>query len=200
MRVLLIADEEDLYLWEHYTPGCLGKIDLILSAGDLKSPYLSFLVTMLNCPLLYVHGNHDGAYDRFPPEGCECVDDRVVTVKGYRIAGLGGCRWYNNGPYQYPERQMAARIRRLRRPLRRAGGMDILLTHAPAEGYGDMPDPVHQGFRGFLDLLDKYQPAFMFHGHVHLRYAPSMKREFQRGGTVIRNIGGYSVMELPDRS
>ena len=137
MKLLLIADEEDAYLWDHYRPGRLSDVDLILSAGDLKSDYLSFLVTMANKPLLYVHGNHDTAYDKFPPEGCECVDDRLVTVGGLRILGLGGSQRYKEGPYQYSERQMAFRIRRLERKIRKAGGVDIVLTHAVPACHSD---------------------------------------------------------------
>ena len=55
MKILVVADEESAYLWDHYRPGRLAGIDLILSAGDLKPEYLSFLVTMANRPLLYVH-------------------------------------------------------------------------------------------------------------------------------------------------
>lgn len=137
MKILLVSDEEDKYLWEYYRPGHLKGYDLILSAGDLKAEYLSFLVTMANRPLLYVHGNHDSSYDSNPPEGCECVDDRLVTVNGLRILGLGGCQRYNGGSYQYTERQMERRIRRLRFKLMCAGGIDIVLTHAPVRGYGD---------------------------------------------------------------
>ena len=71
MKILAVADNEDPYLWDHYRPGRLAGIDVILSAGDLKPEYLSFLVTMANRPLYYVHGNHDGIYQRRAPEGCE---------------------------------------------------------------------------------------------------------------------------------
>ena len=90
MKLLLLSDKESEYLWDYYRPGRLDGIDLILSCGDLNSKYLSFLVTMSGKPLLYVHGNHDKTYDRNPPEGCDCVEDRLVTVKGLRILGLGG--------------------------------------------------------------------------------------------------------------
>ena len=43
-----------------------GEYDLILSCGDLSARYLSFLVTMARCPLLYVHGNHDANAIRHP--------------------------------------------------------------------------------------------------------------------------------------
>ena len=113
MKLLLVVDEEDKYLWDYYRPGRLAGYDLILSAGDLKAEYLSFLVTMANRPLLYVPGNHDGRYEQKPPEGCDCIDGKLVTVKGLRILGLGGCLQYHPGPYQYTEREMRLRIRRL---------------------------------------------------------------------------------------
>ena len=69
MRILTVSDEECPALWDHYAPGRLDGYDLILSAGDLKADYLSFLVTMAHAPLLYVHGNHDEGYSRRPPEG-----------------------------------------------------------------------------------------------------------------------------------
>ena len=71
MKILVVADEESTYLWDHYRPGMLKDYSMILSAGDLKASYLSFLVTMANRPLLYVHGNHDASYAYRPPEGCE---------------------------------------------------------------------------------------------------------------------------------
>ena len=128
MKLLLISDRESEYLWDYYQPGRLDGIDLILSCGDLSSKYLSFLVTMGGMPLLYVHGNHDKTYDQHPPEGCDCVEDRLVRVKGLRILGLGGSIAYSGGPHQYTEEQMARRIRRLRFQLWRAGGVDIVMT------------------------------------------------------------------------
>ena len=95
MKILLVSDEECLYLWDYYRPGRLDGIDLIISCGDLNAEYLSFLVTMGRAPVLYVHGNHDGGYERHPPEGCTCIEDHVVNVCGLRILGLGGSPWYS---------------------------------------------------------------------------------------------------------
>ena len=100
MKILTVSDEESPYLWDYYKPGRLAGLDLILSAGDLKASYLSFLVTMANRPLLYVHGNHDGSYATHPPEGCDSIEDTLVTVNGMRILGLGGSQMYSRGPHQ----------------------------------------------------------------------------------------------------
>ncbi len=35
MKILLMADREDAWLWDHYEPGRLDGIDLILACGDL---------------------------------------------------------------------------------------------------------------------------------------------------------------------
>ena len=196
MKLLLLADEEDRALWDYYRPERIAGVDLILSAGDLKAEYLSFLVTMANKPLLYVHGNHDGDYERTPPEGCECIDDRLVTVQGLRILGLGGSQCYNLGPHQYTERQMERRIRRLWLQLRRAGGVDIVLTHSPVWGYGDGEDLPHQGFKAFLKLLDRWEPRYLIHGHVHRRYNPAQSAVSQHGETIIINASGKYYLDL----
>ena len=199
MKILLVSDEEDKYLWDFYKPGRLKGIDLILSAGDLKAEYLSFLVTMANRPLLYVPGNHDGGYAQRPPEGCQCIDGKLVTVGGLRILGLGGSALYNGGPHQYTETQMRRRIHRLRLKLALAGGVDIVLTHAPVRGFGDEDNMTHRGFEAFLPLLDQYQPQYLVHGHIHQRYGANRPRCYQYNETTIVNATGRYILEFPDK-
>lgn len=199
MKILLVSDEEDRFLWDYYTPGRLKGIDLILSAGDLDAEYLSFLVTMANRPLLYVHGNHDGRYAQRPPEGCQCIDGKLVTVGGLRILGLGGSALYNGGPHQYTERQMRWRIHRLRLKLALTGGVDIVLTHAPVRGFGDEDNMTHRGFEAFLPLLDQYQPRYLVHGHIHQRYGANRPRCYQYSETTIVNATGRYILEFPDK-
>ena len=145
MRILTIADKECRALWDYYQPGTLKGVDLILSCGDLDPDYLQFLVTMAGCPLLYVRGNHDERYDRKPPLGCTCIEDKVYDFHGLRILGLGGSMRYKNSPCMYTEAEMQARIRKAGWQIRLMGGFDILLTHAPAKGCGDMEDLPHRG-------------------------------------------------------
>ena len=199
MKLLLISDHENSFLWDYYVPGRLDGIDLILSCGDLKPEYLSFLVTMGRAPVLYVCGNHDGRYEKTPPEGCDCIDDAIVEYNGVRIMGLGGCRRYHPGKYQYTEQQMRRRIRKLRLPLRRCKGVDIVVTHAPPEGLGDGEDPAHRGFASLRELLEKYHPSYLVHGHVHLRYDASLQRVRDYNGTTLINAFERYVLEIPDR-
>ena len=90
MRILLLADEESKAYWDYFRKEDFKDIDLIISCGDLKASYLSFLVTMTSIPLLYVHGNHDEGYATNPPEGCICIEDCVYEYEGMRILGIGG--------------------------------------------------------------------------------------------------------------
>lgn len=195
MKLLLLADKECPALWDYYTPGRLEGIDLILSCGDLNSTYLSFLVTMGRAPVLYVHGNHDASYRHRPPEGCDCIEDKLVVKNGLRILGLGGSAVYSGGAHQYTERQMAARVRRLRWKLHRAGGVDIVVTHSPAKGCGDAEDHAHRGFECLLELIDRYQPRYFIHGHVHTNYK-NTPRILQRGETTIINAYERYVLEI----
>ena len=200
MKILAVSDEECAALREYYVPGRLDGIDLIISCGDLKADYLSFLVTVAKCPVLYIHGNHDGGYDVRPPEGCDCIDGKVVIYNGLRIAGLGGCRKYHPGSHQYTEAQMRHRIRKLWFPLWRAKGVDILVTHAPAQGLGDSDDPAHWGFAAFRGFLEKYRPRYMLHGHVHLNYGQTRHRVCQFGDTTVINVTERYTLEIPDKT
>ena len=187
MKILCVADQPSRALWDFFDPVYLEDIDLILSAGDLPPAYLSFLVTFAHCPVLYVHGNHDVRYAKTPPEGCTCVEDKIYTYGQLRILGLGGSMRYREGDHQYTEKEMERRIRRLKWQLWRNKGFDILLTHAPARGAGDLDDLPHRGFDCFNRLIERYEPAAMVYGHVHMSYGYRMQRELQQGSTRLIN-------------
>ena len=195
MKILLLADIEDTALWDYFSPDRVKGYDLILAAGDLKAEYLTFLVTMSNLPVFYVHGNHNAAYDHYPPEGCECIDDRLVPYRGLRILGLGGSALYSREPYQYTEREMRRRIARLRFAVWKARGVDIVLTHCPPKGYGDADDYAHRGFEAFLPMLDRWKPKALVHGHVHMTYG-NIKRELPYGETRIINAYQRYTLEI----
>ncbi len=200
MKILAVADEESKYLWDYFRPEKLKDIDLIVGCGDLNSEYVNFLATMAHVPVLYIHGNHDEYYDRRPPTGAISIDDELYTYRGVRFVGLGGCLRYRQGLWQYTEAEMKKRIRRLRGAIDRAGGFDVLVTHAPLHGYGDFSDLPHRGFGAFRELLDEYKPAVMVHGHIHLTYGPNIPREQRYGDTRIINACERFVFEVPDRA
>ena len=196
MKILTVSDTECAALWDHYRPERLRDVDLIVSCGDIKREYLEFLVTMTNKPVLFVPGNHDKGYVEHPPEGCENIDDTVFTYRGIRFLGLGGCKFYNDTVYQYTEKQMAKRIRKLKWKLHRSKGVDVIVTHAAPKGMGDRQDPAHQGFECFLKLMDRYRPRYLVHGHVHMNYDSDIPRVMTYGDTEIINAYERYTIEI----
>ena len=198
MRILAIADQESSYLWDHFEKSKLEGIDLIISCGDLNPNYLSFIATFTSAPVLYVHGNHDERYNQTPPEGCICIEDKIYVHQGIRILGLGGSMRYKPGECQYTERQMKARVNKLKLQLLRRRGFDILVTHAPAYQLNDGRDLPHQGFRAFLTLLDRYRPKFFLHGHVHMSYGRRHKRYDKYQDTHVINVYERCIFDYED--
>ncbi|MFG6330357.1 MAG: metallophosphoesterase family protein [Lachnospiraceae bacterium] len=196
MKILVVADKESPWLWDYFDKSKLEGIDLILSCGDLHPHYLSFLATFFQGPVLYVHGNHDDRYHETPPEGCTCIDGKIYEYQGIRILGLGGSMRYRAGAHQYSQKEMNRRIRRLSFALWRKKGFDILLTHSPAWRLGDGTDLPHEGFKGFLYLLDRYAPRFFVHGHIHMTYGAGIKRVRSYAGTTVVNAYERYIIEL----
>jgi Icc-related predicted phosphoesterase len=94
---------------------------------------------------------------------------------------------------------MRRRIQKLRYQLWRTGGVDIVVTHAPIEGVGDGQDIAHKGFAAFREFLEKYNPAYWLHGHMHLNYGQDKTRERTLGETKVINACGYTVLEIPEK-
>ncbi len=192
MKILAVSDEESNALWSERVREIAEGVDLIISCGDLRREYLEFLLTMINAPLLYVFGNHDEC----EIEGGICIDGRVVEVEGVRFAGLGGCMRYRLGVNMYTESEMRRRWWSLRPRVWLKGGVDVLVTHAPAKGWGDLEDLAHSGFETFNGIMNRYRPKYMLHGHVHGSYGRIRREYVHDSGTRIINVCGYRVILL----
>lgn len=196
MKILFLADEESKVYWDYFKKEQFEGIDLIISCGDLKPEYLTFLATLVPVPLLYVHGNHDDKYDKRPPEGCICIEDRIYNFNGIRILGLGGSYRYKDGVNQYTELQMARRIAKLKLKLTISRGFDILVTHSPAYGFHDGEDQCHRGFDSFNRLINTYHPKYFVHGHVHMNYGRQFPRVDEIGDTQVINAFERYILEV----
>lgn len=196
LRILIVADMVAPELDQAFDARRFGKVDLLLSCGDLPPEYLSSLTNKFGVPLYYVRGNHDIRYDSKPPVGASEVHGRIVQLGSLRLLGFSGSRWYNGGPNQFTEEEMRRLIRRLRPRLWWKKGVDIVMTHAPPRGIHDAEDLCHRGFKSFRQLIDWYQPAFFLHGHIHARFESDAARITAVGRTRVINCFGRYLLEI----
>lgn len=223
MKILCISDATDPLVYSENIVSRYGDVDLIIAAGDLGLKYYEFIISSLNKPLYFVFGNHNLEHIRYfvqkdaplehigqggqkdhllPPFGGEFIDGSVRRDRksGIIIAGLGGSMRYNNGPHQFTERQMFARMlkmvpRLLFNRIVHGRYLDILVTHAAPLGIGDDTDLCHKGFSTFLTFMERFRPTYLLHGHIHL-VDMNANRHHMYKQTQIINI--YSSFLLDD--
>jgi len=128
------------------------------------------------------------------------ADARVVDAAGLRIAGLGGSVRYRPGPNQWTERQQRRRMRAVTRSARWRGlrdgrPVDVLLSHAPPRGVGDLADPAHHGFACLHEAVERMRPKLVLHGHIH----PHGRRrhDWHLDGARVINAVGFRVLDIP---
>lgn len=180
MKLLALSDTVDERVYSEHLQQNYGQADLVVGCGDLPYYYLEYVVTVLNRPVFYVHGNHDPkplhTYEgqtQSGPGGCDPLDDRLQMVHGVLFMGLGGSiRYSREAAYQFTEGQMRARIARLiprllLNRLRYGRYVDVVVAHSPPYGIHDGTDPAHVGFRSFHGLMRRFRPKLLLHGHLH---------------------------------
>lgn len=195
--MLAVSDEVEPQLIDERTVQAQGRVDLVIGCGDLPADYLDALATAYGAPLVFVRGNHD------PPAGqgdylaAAEIDGRVVEEMGLLIAGLEGSIRYSDGPHQYTERQMLAKVHLLRLRLR-LRHPDILITHGPPAGVNEGADSPHKGLEAIRRAVEWMRPRLLLHGHVHA-YGREIVREAQLGETRVINVVGHRLIELAPR-
>lgn len=212
LRILAVSDHIEPQLYHNSVAEWMGPVDLIVSCGDLPPHYLDFLMSNLNVPLVHVLGNHcyvpHDEQKRCSPDaypGAYNLHRKVVPVavegtSPLLMAGLEGSPWYNGGPHQYTEAQVALNLSSLvpRLLLNKAQSgryLDVMVTHAPPRGIHDNNDKAHLGFAPLLPFLDRFKPALLLHGHTH-RYNPSLPTHSRYKETEIINAYGHVLLEL----
>jgi Icc-related predicted phosphoesterase len=205
VKVLAVSDHVADSIHSGHIEERFGDVDLAISCGDLPYSYLEYIVTMLNVPAFYVHGNHDHPEYRAngttltEPGGWINLHGRTVEAKNVLLAGLEGSIRYKPGaPYQYTEREMAWRAWLLAPALflnrmRYGRYLDILVAHSPPRGIHDGDDLPHRGFETFLGFMRLFKPRYLLHGHKHA-YGPETTRT-RYAETEVINVYPFRVIE-----
>jgi uncharacterized protein len=204
VKILAVSDVELDYL---YSPAIKTKhhdANMIISCGDLPYDYLEYMITMLNVPMYYVHGNHANQVQmtshgpKKTPEGGINIHRRIVQQDGQLIAGVEGCLQYNYGPYQYSQADMWWHVfslvpGMLINKMYKGRYLDIFVTHAPPWHIHDQPDRPHQGIKAFVWFDRVFQPKYHLHGHTHVyRHDTVIKTNLEK--TIIQNVYSKCVI------
>lgn len=198
MKILSVSDQVDPRIYSVKLKERHNDVAFVLSCGDLPYEYLEFIISGLNQPLYFVHGNHDhsknGELDETQthPLGADNLHGKIYRKQGLLLAGVEGCIQYNRKTkYQYTQGEMWSHVLRLvpgllYNKLMYGRFLDIFVTHAPPRGVHEGVDWTHQGIKAFRWLIDNFQPAYHFHGHIHI-YRPDTVIETRIGKTMVIN-------------
>ena len=207
MKILSVSDTVVPSIYSSLIKEKFADVDLVLGCGDLPYYYQEYIISSLNVPLYFVHGNHDSVVEygtggeRTYPHGGIDLHRRVVRWNGVLLAGVQGCiRYTEKNIYQHTQPQMLFHVIRLFpgllwNYLKYGRFIDIFVTHAPPWGIHDGPDYPHLGIKAFRWFNHTFRPRYHFHGHIHV-YRPDVITETQFGATKVINTYGYKVTEL----
>ena len=201
MKILSVSDEQVGLVYSSQIAARFQGTDLVIGCGDLQHSYLDYIVSMLDAPLYFVHGNHVSLDDEHPVCGSNLHRRTLRDPEtGLLLAGIEGSLQYNSGPHQYSQDEMwlwawELSLGLLVNKLRFGRALDVLVTHASPWGIHDADDRPHHGIKAFNWLIETFQPALHLHGHVHV-YRQDTVRETQVGATRVINSFGYRFTEL----
>jgi len=137
------------------------------------------------------------------------IGNRIANFQGVRIGGLNyfvDTNWVRDfKPSEYREKMRDAKkaTGKAKRILKWFGGLDILVCHQPPYGIldrvGKKYNPPkhwvgkHAGSKVILDYIKKFQPKYVFCGHIH-----EGEGHKKIGNTEVYNlgVGGYKIIEL----
>lgn len=120
------------------------------------------------------------------------------------IAGTSGSFRYNKGMSQYTEFQMKMKLikmipKLLINKMKYGRYLDIFLTHATPRHVHDHEDMCHRGFECFNWFLEKFKPAYMIHGHIHL-YDMREIRVSKYDETTVVNAYAHCIVNFPEEN
>ena len=205
MKILAVSDVVVDWIYTPKVRLVLSDTELAVGCGDLPTYYLEFIVSSLDIPLFYVHGNHsivDASVwgDERGFGGMQNLHCSFERYKGVTFAGVEGSVRYNEGNFQYSQFMMWLNVFRLvpallMNRLNSDHFLHVFVSHAPPWGIHDQSDLSHHGVKAFRWLLIHFHPEYHLHGHIHV-YRPDMETETIFCRTRVINPFGYRKIDL----
>lgn len=179
-RIVCISDTHTLHDQVSIPDG-----DILIHAGDLTNrgsfqdvvDFNNWLGQLPHRHKIIIAGNHDFCFERNPQESQALVtnatylQDSNITIGGLKIYGSPWQPWFYDWAFN------------LRRgePLRLVWSLipedtDILITHGPPLGQGDMTERgVAVGCEELEKRIQTVQPRLHVFGHIHEGYGTTQK-------------------------
>lgn len=175
MRILLLSDTHGSHEQVEIPPA-----DVLIHAGDMTrsgtldelAAFNAFLATLPHPVKLVIAGNRDFCCEGNPVESRRLLTNAIyLEDEEFAIAGL---RVYGS-PWQPPFLNMAFNLPRgeaLREKWDRIpAGVDILVTHTPPMGFGDLTNlGAHVGCEELSAAVLRVRPQVNVYGHIHEGY------------------------------
>ena len=172
MKIVAISDTHGLHDSIEIPDG-----NLLVHAGDLTRhgtledviDFNNFLAALPHARKIVIAGNHDFCFEE-NRKACEkalthCIylQDQEVTIDGIRFYGSPWQPWFYDWAFNL-ERGLEIRTKWDLIP----EGTDILITHGPPCGIGDLTARGDKaGCQDLLEVVEKIKPAFHIFGHIH---------------------------------
>ena len=154
--------------------------DLLVHAGDVSragelpeiEAFTAWFAAQPHRHKILIAGNHDFLFEREPERarrlvrGATYLLDEAVVIEGIRIWGSPWQPWFFDWAFNL-QRGEEIREKWDRIP----GDTDLLVTHGPPAGHGDVT--AHGDAAGCADLLEavrRVRPRLHVYGHIHEGY------------------------------
>ncbi len=198
MRIVCVSDTHG-----HLDEMDVPEGDLLLHAGDLTGhgslPEIADANRALaGLPHRYkviIAGNHDFGFERAPAAARALItsavylEDSGCEIEGLRLYGSPWQPWFFDWAFN-------SRRGESLKPVwdRIPAGIDILITHGPPRGHGDVVahngEPV--GCPALLDAIRRIKPRYHIFGHIHEGYGIT-----QEGPTTCINASSCNLKYRP---
>lgn len=164
LKILFITDTHDCLSYENDTLNYIKNIkdyDYCILLGDHSATDLQIITQIVpKNKLCGILGNHD-SWDKYEQFGINNISEKVIEIKGVRIAGISGSYKYKNSNdyalYTHEESINIANKMEI---------ADILVSHDKPfieKQYGD----AHDGLKGVTEYIYKNHIPLHIHGHLH---------------------------------
>lgn len=187
MRIVCLSDTHNQLHKIDVPPG-----DLLLHAGDLTGHGSLKEIARADRELaklphrhkVIIAGNHDFGFEREAEAARALIksaiylQDEAVTVEGLRIYGSPWQPWFFDWAFNWPRGESMKPKWELI-----PEGIDILITHGPPLGHGDLCNSgTRAGCPDLLEAIRRVRPRYHLFGHIHEGYGTT-----QEGATTCVN-------------